>query len=229
MEWTEEVIGSLRAFWSEGLPTAEIGRRLGLSKNAVIGKAHRLDLPARPSPIRRPAELAAAAPRRRSAAIALPPASVLGGAPEPAPDRAPDRVPELVSDRARDQAMKPAGSPAIGQRPTEPPRPAAAHASASPSGGAPSGVSQAAAAAAVAAPSAAAQGGARPAVRMRPVEVSHPAPRSARLTACCWPIGDPGTKDFRFCDAASVPGKPYCAEHAQVAYVKVRDRREEAA
>ena len=88
-------------------------------------------------------------------------------------------------------------------------------------------------AASVSAPSALAaaapQGGARPAARMRPVEVSHPTPRSARLVACCWPIGDPGTKDFRFCDAASVPGKPYCAEHAQVAYVKVRDRREEAA
>ena len=31
----------------------EIGRRMGISKNAVVGKAHRLNLPARPSPIRR--------------------------------------------------------------------------------------------------------------------------------------------------------------------------------
>jgi len=30
----------------------EIGRHLGVSKNAVVGKAHRLDLPGRPSPIR---------------------------------------------------------------------------------------------------------------------------------------------------------------------------------
>ena len=53
MEWAEETIVRLRTLWDEGLSTAEIGRRLGVSKNAVVGKAHRLDLPARPSPIRR--------------------------------------------------------------------------------------------------------------------------------------------------------------------------------
>src|SRR5579872_4291029 len=53
MEWAEETIIRLRALWDEGLSTAEIGRRLGVTKNAVVGKSHRLDLPARPSPIRR--------------------------------------------------------------------------------------------------------------------------------------------------------------------------------
>src|SRR5258707_15855415 len=53
MEWAEETIVRLRTLWDEGLSTAEIGRRLGVSKNAVVGKAHRLDLPARPSPVRR--------------------------------------------------------------------------------------------------------------------------------------------------------------------------------
>ena len=52
MEWAEETIVRLRALWDEGLSTAEIGRRLGVSKNAVVGKAHRLDLPARPWPIK---------------------------------------------------------------------------------------------------------------------------------------------------------------------------------
>jgi GcrA cell cycle regulator len=55
------------------------------------------------------------------------------------------------------------------------------------------------------------------------------APRSSRLVACCWPIGEPGAKTFRFCDDEALAGKPYCAEHARLAYVKVRDRREEAA
>ena len=53
MEWTEEAIAKLRTLWAEGLSTAEIGRRLNISKNAVVGKAHRLNLPPRPSPIRR--------------------------------------------------------------------------------------------------------------------------------------------------------------------------------
>jgi GcrA cell cycle regulator len=52
MEWNEESIAKLRALWAEGLSTAEIGRRMGISKNAVVGKAHRLNLPSRPSPIR---------------------------------------------------------------------------------------------------------------------------------------------------------------------------------
>ena len=67
MEWAEETIVRLRTLWDEGLSTAEIGRRLGVSKNAVVGKAHRLDLPARPSPIRRDGS-GPAAPRRSGAA-----------------------------------------------------------------------------------------------------------------------------------------------------------------
>ncbi|HYM30686.1 MAG TPA: GcrA family cell cycle regulator [Candidatus Cybelea sp.] len=52
--WTETRIEQLSALWKEGLSTAEIGRKLGISKNAVVGKAHRLHLPARPSPIKNP-------------------------------------------------------------------------------------------------------------------------------------------------------------------------------
>ena len=54
MEWDERQVQRLRALWDEGLSIAEIGRRLETSKNSVVGKAHRLDLPARPSPIRAP-------------------------------------------------------------------------------------------------------------------------------------------------------------------------------
>ncbi|WP_240048497.1 GcrA family cell cycle regulator [Crenalkalicoccus roseus] len=45
--WTPAMVDQLRALWAEGHSTAEIGRRMGVSKNAVIAKAHRLDLPAR--------------------------------------------------------------------------------------------------------------------------------------------------------------------------------------
>ena len=74
MEWAEETIFRLRALWDEGLSTAEIGRRLGVSKNAVVGKAHRLDLPARPSPIRRDGS-GSSAPRRSRGAAAITQAS----------------------------------------------------------------------------------------------------------------------------------------------------------
>ena len=41
----------------------------------------------------------------------------------------------------------------------------------------------------------------------------------------------PGTPEFRFCEADPLSGKPYCAEHAAIAYVKPREkeRREDAA
>jgi len=54
MTWTVERVSELRKLWASGVSTAEIGRRLGVSKNAVVGKAHRTGLAPRPSPIRRP-------------------------------------------------------------------------------------------------------------------------------------------------------------------------------
>ena len=51
-DWTKETLCRLEDLWRDGHATAAIGHELGVSKNAVIGKVHRLGLPARPSPIR---------------------------------------------------------------------------------------------------------------------------------------------------------------------------------
>jgi GcrA cell cycle regulator len=169
MEWTDESILRLRALWDEGHSTAEIGRRLGVSKNAVVGKAHRLDLPARPSPIRRDGP-GASAPRRPAARRAAGPT-----------------LPPLPS--ADGSTVEPARSLAA----PPPMRRAASPAAASP-----------------------------PRVQLVPRTYG-------RTVACCWPIGEPGTRSFCFCDVDSLPGKPYCADHAQLAYVRLRDRREDAA
>ncbi len=59
-EWTPTRISILIALWNEGLTTSVIGVRLGVTKNAVVGKVHRLGLPKRGSPIRqkpRPAQI----------------------------------------------------------------------------------------------------------------------------------------------------------------------------
>ncbi len=53
MTWTDERIADLKRLWTAGHSTSHIGNVLGVTKNAVIGKAHRLKLPSRPSPIRR--------------------------------------------------------------------------------------------------------------------------------------------------------------------------------
>lgn len=163
MDWTEEQITRLRALWAEGHSTAEIGRRMGISKNAVVGKAHRLNLSARPSPIRR-VPGAPAAPR----------------APRPAPMRAPARL----AFPQRNFSVVMAGQ---APRPVTPPPP-------------------------------------RPLAPPAPP----PPPRLSNAT-CCWPLGEPGKPGFRFCTERALAGKPYCEQHAALAYVRTKPKQDDAA
>lgn len=203
MEWSDEVITQLRALWAEGHSTAEIGRRLGVTKNAIVGKAHRLDLPARPSPIRRDPE---ATPVRRAAVRrvdgpTLPPLPSTAG-----PAEAPAAMVEPPVESAPVLAPPaPPPQPVIVQPPPPPPAPAPLP---RPVAAVPRPV--------IAAP-------------VRPVPVPVQNRPYGRVVTCCWPLGEPGTRDFRFCDTPSEPGRPYCEDHIKVAYVKVRDRREDAA
>ena len=53
MSWTDERIEQLKKMWSDGATASQIADELGgVSRNAVIGKAHRLGLDARPSPVK---------------------------------------------------------------------------------------------------------------------------------------------------------------------------------
>ncbi|WP_424136328.1 GcrA family cell cycle regulator [Roseomonas chloroacetimidivorans] len=162
MDWSAEAIEQLKALWAEGHSTAEIGRRMGISKNAVVGKAHRLHLPARPSPIQREQAAAAA-----DAGVLAAPRPAVAAAPVSAPAPRPAAP---VAPRAPAPAMRAAPPPAV----------------------------------------------------VRPFQRTN-------ARSCCWPIGEPGTPEFRFCTSEAFGGKPYCLEHASIAYVKARDRREDAA
>lgn len=75
MIWDDDTIRLLRRLWDEKHSTSEIARRLGCSKNSIVGKAQRLDLESRPSPIRRPAGSYVAPPPsvRRILGPTLPP------------------------------------------------------------------------------------------------------------------------------------------------------------
>ena len=49
--WTDKRLAELKKLWSEGLSISQIGEALGVSRNSIAGKAHRIGLPKRPSPI----------------------------------------------------------------------------------------------------------------------------------------------------------------------------------
>lgn len=53
MAWTDAMVEKLKELWSQGVTTGEIGKRLGISKNSIVGKVHRLGLEGRPSPIKK--------------------------------------------------------------------------------------------------------------------------------------------------------------------------------
>ena len=111
LTWTPERIEALTRLWEEGVTTAEIGRRIGVTKNAVIGKVHRIGL-----------------------------------------------VPRVVKEA--------------------------------------------------------------------------PAPRRNVFdfngAVCMWPIGHPTDDNFHFCGGHPVAGKPYCANHAAVAYIRPKEKPEAA-
>jgi GcrA cell cycle regulator len=75
--WTDEQIETLKSLWAAGLSCNAIGRKLGCSKNAVVGKAHRLKLQQRRNP-NHPSHLITARLRAREAAKQSAAASAFG-------------------------------------------------------------------------------------------------------------------------------------------------------
>ena len=53
MAWTDRMVDELKSLWQTGLTTSEIAKKLGVSKNSIVGKVHRLSLSGRPSPIKK--------------------------------------------------------------------------------------------------------------------------------------------------------------------------------
>jgi len=74
MAWTEERVETLKKLWADGLSASQIAKQLGgVTRNAVIGKVHRLGLSGRAAPSRpahRPAPKPAPRPRQKPAAPA---------------------------------------------------------------------------------------------------------------------------------------------------------------
>ena len=134
MSWTDERVTLQKKLWGEGKTAAEIAKALGgVTRNAVIGKAHRLKLSNRISPIQQN-------------------------------ERKEERVAEVK--KAPKAVIK------------------------------------------------------QPIVVAKPANSSFKALKMIELKErmCRWPSGDPQDENFSFCGCQTVPGLPYCEEHAKMAY-----------
>lgn len=131
MSWTDERVALLKRLWCEGKTAAEIAKELGnVSRNAVIGKAHRLKLSNRVSPIQQNKKPAAPAGKAQIQAV---------------------EVKTVRKTPAQDNRK---GVPLM----------------------------------------------------------------DVKANECRWPLGDPKDQEFGFCGCRSIPGLPYCGEHAKLAY-----------
>jgi len=98
MAWTEDRVATLTKLWADGLSASQIAKQLGgVTRNAVIGKVHRLGLSGRAKPSS-PARKAAA---RKTAASSASKSSSPASAPKPKPKpaRAPSapRTPRVIA------------------------------------------------------------------------------------------------------------------------------------
>jgi len=105
MGWTEERVAELKKLWAEGHSASQIAKRLGsVTRNAVIGKVHRLGLSGRATPsrpVKRPPRLARPKPQqmprpalsRGGAALAVREAAPPAMLAEPEANIEPQRLP----------------------------------------------------------------------------------------------------------------------------------------
>ena len=216
MSWTEERIERLKAMWAKGSTASQIAEDIGgVSRNAVIGKAHRLGLEQRPSPVKAGEE------KDKKGASAAKPAPA-------APPKAPGKLDAPLAAAFDQPATEPGEEPLVlSQNPVNPknaPRPGTElqFRSIGPGGFIRQGPGD--------------QQPPIPPAPPRRLVPAKPSPEVADKTSllelndriCKWPIGHPGEPDFHFCGQQSNPGFPYCVQHCGVAYqaqLPRRDRR----
>ena len=199
MSWTDERIATLTKMWESGATASQIADELGgVSRNAVIGKAHRLGLKARPSPVK--ANEPKPAPRPKD------------GEPKSAPRKAKAPAPKLDDDFEESADEEAPASASPNQPVPNPSQDMPRVVSVGPGGFLRQGPGD--------------QQAPIPPAPPRRLVPAKPSPDIAEKTSlldlndrvCRWPMGHPGEPDFHFCGEKVNPGFPYCVQHCGRAY-----------
>ena len=190
--WDNATLKKLKALMGKGLSTSEIGKRLGLSKNAVVGKLNRMGWNAKAgatSTATKTTKKTSAADKKVTPKITVKKASPA----KPSVSRAktttkksdtPKKAP--VKATTKTAAKKTAAAPK-----TKVETPSATKSTKTSS----------------------------KTLAMHQRIIQHSLElANLKPNQCRWPIGDPDSENFHFCGKQVFTGKPYCYEHCRLAY-----------
>jgi len=195
--WDNATLKKLKALTGKGLSTSEIGKRLGMSKNAIVGKLNRLGWNAKAS--------ATGAEKTEKKTVAKKIVEKVTGVKKAAATKAPAKKAVTVKAPAKKKPVAKvvskkttAKAPAKKATGTKAPAKKVAPAKAEPKASAKSNAKNLAM---------------HQRIIQHSLEMANLKPNQ-----CRWPIGDPDSEHFHFCGETVFVGKPYCYEHCKQAY-----------
>lgn len=193
--WDNATLKKLKALTCKGLSTSEIGKRLGMSKNAIVGKLNRLGWNAKAGGAAA-ADVKETATKKTATKTAKVTKAVkkTAGAVKVTTVKKTTKTPKVTAKKTTEKNVKPvkkekAVKPVVtkaGVKKTDKAKEVKSSAK-------------------------------NLAVHQRIIQHSLEM-ANLKPNQCRWPIGDPDSENFHFCGETVFVGKPYCYEHCKQAY-----------
>ena len=190
--WDNSMLKKLKALTGKGLSTSEIGKRLGMSKNAIVGKLNRLGWNAKAGGnTSEPVVKEKAKETKKTASVtakkttvAKKTTSAKAAVVKKAPAKKEVAKKEVAKKTVVKAAVKKEADKKVAEKETE--KKSVANAKS---------------------------------LAMHQRIVQHSLEMAnLKPNQCRWPIGDPDSEHFHFCGETVFVGKPYCYEHCKQAY-----------
>lgn len=197
--WDSNMLKKLKALVGKGLSTSEMGKKLGMSKNAVVGKLNRLGWNAKASDVA-PKKSAKAEPAKKATAKKAEAKPVAKKATKKAePVKATKKVAEKKPVKTVKETVKKVAptkkevknAKKVSKKEVKEEKPVVKTASKK----------------------------TQKDLALHELLIQHALQMaSLKPNQCRWPIGDPDSDNFHFCGETVFAGKPYCYEHCRQAY-----------